>query len=237
MNQNLIVALLVFSALVLIFLIYRQQILKNELKNLQNQLNKLEEENKLLEAEKLKFQLQPHTLNNLFAQMKSFANRLNKGMESLSLTLEYVFYKGGNHFVTVEDEIHFIKKYLELNDLFLTEVDAVKFEVGIIPNEVLNSDKKQIPHLITAYFLENAFKHGDKTHPEFLKVKVNADERMFQLNVVNKIKPSAHIKTNKGIGLENMKKRLNIFSPNRYTITNSCNENEYHSNLTIYFPR
>jgi two-component system LytT family sensor kinase len=124
-------------------------------------------DNALLEAEHLKFQLQPHTLNNILANLKVIASKLNKGMDSLSETLDYILYKGNTHLVSVEDELNFIKKYLALNDLFTSEIDSIKTDNSQVKTTSKYYTTKCIPHLITAYFIENAFKHGDVNHPEF----------------------------------------------------------------------
>ncbi len=153
----------------------------------------------------------------------------------MTVSLEYIFHKGKEHFVTVYDEIEFIKNYLSLNDLFIHEIDAIKIDTKEIDDEILNSENYKIPHLITAYFLENAFKHGDKNHPEFLQVKITLNKNFFELLVVNKIKPNSFQRKTTGIGLENMKKRLNLFVKNNFEIKNSCNEQEYFSKLRISF--
>ncbi|MBK9288868.1 MAG: hypothetical protein IPN38_14560, partial [Flavobacteriales bacterium] len=62
----------------------------------------LEAENALLETEHLKFQLQPHTLNNILANLKTIATKLSRGMDALSSTLDYILYKGRTHLVCVE---------------------------------------------------------------------------------------------------------------------------------------
>jgi len=211
------------------------KILKKRNKMLQSEIESIRNDNLLLEAEKLKFQLQPHTVNNLFAQMRVFTNRLNDGMNSLSNTLEYVFYKGRDNYVTVEDELNFIEQYLGLNELFLNEMFSIQTDFKGVKTNIRASENHKIPHLITAYFLENAFKHGDKNHPEFLKIVVHATEERFELNVINKMKPNTNSKKSHGIGLENMKRRLDLFANKRYKITNSCTEHDYHSTLIITF--
>lgn len=211
------------------------QILKKRNKELQVEMNRIRTDNRFLEAEKLKFQLQPHTVNNLFAQMRVFTNRLNDGMNSLSNTLEYVFYKGRDNYVTIEDELNFIEQYLGLNELFLNELFSIQTDFKGVKMNIRASENHKIPHLITAYFLENAFKHGDKNHPEFLKVIVLATEEKFELNVINKLKPNQSTRKSHGIGLENMKRRLDLFANKRYKITNSCTEHDYHSTLIIHF--
>jgi two-component system LytT family sensor kinase len=195
---------------------------------------KLIADNALLLNEHLKFQLQPHTLNNILANLKVFSNKLNKGLDSLSATLEYILYRGNHQLVSVQDELHFIKKYLELNDLFNNEIDSMSLDVRQVATTSKYYATACIPHLITAYLVENAFKHGDVHHPQFLRIELTLADKHFAMKVTNKIKkkPTAG---NGGIGLKNMKERLDLLLPGKYEISNSANEQEYQSTLLIRF--
>jgi len=191
-------------------------------------------DNALLEAEHLKFQLQPHTLNNILTNLKLITKKLHNGMDSLSETLDYILYKGNTHLVSVQDEITFIKKYLALNDLFISEIDSIKFDSSQVISNSKYFTSNCVPHLITAYFIENAFKHGDVNHPEFLKIQLKLSDTTFEMNVVNRIRQKPN-RAKGGLGLTNMKKRLDLLLTGKYEIKNSCNEQEYISNLTIRF--
>lgn len=192
----------------------------------------LEAENALLETEHLKFQMQPHTLNNILANLKMIATKLSRGIDALSSTLDYILYKGKTHLVSVEDELDFIETYLKLNDLFLTEVDAITVDTSEVDRDSGHFKEACIPHLISAYFVENAFKHGDKDHPEFLRIRVRLDAKLFQLQVSNRIKEKTSERTG-GLGLSNMRKRLELLMLGRYTINTSTTAGEYHAMLTI----
>lgn len=194
---------------------------------------KLESDNLLLQAEHLKFRLQPHTLNNILASLKVIASQLNQGMDALSDTLEYILYHGDAHYVTVESELDFVRRYLALNDLFLTEIDSVKLDESDVDRSSNFYSDECIPHLITAYFLENAFKHGDIHHPEFLEIKVVLTDSVFEMKVVNRIKNFNMRRKSGGIGQKNMKSRLDLLLPDKYDMVFSCNETEYHSRLKI----
>ena len=185
-----------------------------------------------LEAEHLKFQLQPHTLNNILANLKLTANKLNKGLDSLSETLEYILYKGNNHLVTVDEELTFIQEYLRLNELFISELDAIKEDYSQVNKNSKYFSSPCIPHLITAYFIENAFKHGDITQKESLKISLILTEKEFKLIVINKMKET-HTTAKGGLGLTNMKKRLDLLVANKYDIKNNITEDVFHSTLTI----
>lgn len=185
-----------------------------------------------LEMEQLKFQLQPHTLNNILANLRSISIRLNRGMDALSNTLEYILYKGKNHLVSVDDELSFLKGYLALNDLFLTEIDAVQLDLSEVDSSVSFFNTPCIPHLISAYSIENAFKHGDQTHPEFLRIKTRLNKERFEFEVINRIKIDYQVKEG-GIGIKNMQQRLSYLYGENYNLKFSCNEEIYKFQLQI----
>jgi LytS/YehU family sensor histidine kinase len=218
-------------ALVLMYLKLRSE--RKEREHVYKENAQLVAQNAILEAEQLKFQLQPHTLNNLLSHLKLIASKLNKGLESFSETLEYILYKGKTNLVSVKDEVDFVNTYIALNELFITEIDAIVVSDSQVNKGSQFYSSACIPHLITAYFIENAFKHGDTNHPNFLKIDLKLSNTTFEMIVVNKIKRKP-INSNGGIGLKNMKKRLDLFMAGKYEIRNSCNEHEYHSTLIIH---
>jgi LytS/YehU family sensor histidine kinase len=224
-----IIALVIGMSWLMLKLRKKQQALDASAKT----MSRLEAENALLEAEHLKFQLQPHTLNNILANLKVIANKLNKGMDALSETLDYILYKGNHHLVSVEDELNFIKKYLALNDLFISEIDSIKVHESQVNRQSVHYSQKCVPHLISAYFIENAFKHGDVNHPEFLTISISLTNTQFEIKVVNRIKQKPSVAKSGGIGLSNMKKRLELLMAGKYQITNQCTEQLYYSTLTI----
>lgn len=195
---------------------------------------KLIADHALLEAEQLKFQLQPHTLNNILAHLKLTANKLNKGLSSLSEILEYILYKGNHHIVSIDEEMTFIKEYLRLNELFISEIDAIKEDYSQVNKNSKYFSYPCIPHLITAYFIENAFKHGNISEKESLRISLKLTDTEFEMSVVNKMKQKPTIEKG-GLGLSNMKKRLELLVANKYDIKNNINETEFHSTLTIIF--
>lgn len=233
-EKYLFITSLIILTSIVIFLAATLKNRKEENEQLSILNHKLLAQNALLEADQLKFQLQPHTLNNILAHLKLFSNRLNKGLDSLSKTLEYILYKGNDHLVSVDDEIIFIKEYIKLNELFISEIDTIKEDYSKVNKNSKKYSNPCIPHLITAYFIENAFKHGFISQKESLKISVSLSDEIFKLEVINKIqhKPS---KEKDGLGLNNMKKRLDLLITSKYEIKNSCNEKEYFSTLKIIF--
>ncbi len=185
------------------------------------------------QADLLKFKLQPHTINNLLSNLKLISNKLNKSIEILTENLNYILYGDNNNYSTIEEEIKFTTNYLKLNDIFLNQIDAIDLKTDI-DSDSIYFNSYCIPHLITAYFIENAFKHGDKYQSNFLKVYIKLEKSNFELYVINKVKLSSNNNL-KGIGLKNMEERLDIFLNGKYELEVSEKNNEFHSRLIINF--
>lgn len=232
-NNDTLIFLVVILAGLSIWLYLKLRKERKERDRIGKENSILVADNVMLEAEQLKFQLQPHTLNNILANLKVIAGKLNTGMDSLSDTLDYILYKGNFNLVSVEDELNFIKKYLALNDLFISEIDSIKIDESQVNRTSKKFSSTCIPHLITAYFIENAFKHGDLNHPEFLRIQIKLTDSVFEIKVINKIKQKSTVK-NGGLGLANMKKRLELLHVGKYQLENKPNGQDYIALLTIH---
>jgi LytS/YehU family sensor histidine kinase len=245
--DNILPIILIVLVLIFIFIGYQfnevnklnKQILRKN-KNLENENikirsdnSKLIADNALFEINQLKFQLQPHALLGLLGNIKRISNRLNRGLDSLTETLEYILYKGNNnHLVSIKDEIKFIEDYLDLNELFISQIDSVKRDFEKVNQESNYYSSPCIPHLITAYFIENAFKHGDKNHKDFLRVTVKLIDNVFELKIENQINAKIEVKKG-GLGLKNMNKRLELLLKGKYTLDSYVMDQRYYSNLKI----
>lgn len=235
-SKDVLLLACIIVTLICIWLFLKVKAERKKWRTIADENYRLIADNALLEAEQLKFQLQPHTLNNILANLKSIANKLNKGMDSLSQTLDYILYKGKSHLVSVSDEINFIKKYLALNDLFISEIDSIKFNDSLVEQYSKYYSTLCVPHLISVYFIENAFKHGDIQHPEFLNIHLRLTGNTFEMNVKNRISQKP-IKKNGGLGLGNMRKRLDLLTGGKYTysIKTDYTDQEYYATLIIKF--
>ena len=236
--------ILVCAVILLIILLRnnrkKSQLLDSENQNLRknnaviiSENSKLQADNALLEAEHLKFQLQPHTLGNVVSTLNAIAKNLHRGTESLAESLNYILYKGNSHLVSVEDELGFIRKYIQLNQLLYSDIISVSLDDSQVDTRSSYFAQQCIPHLISAYLIENAYKHGDKAHPEFLKIKVVLIQNKFEITVTNKIKPITSQSSNGGIGLKNMEKRLALLLGNKFKIEKASDEAEYSTTLTL----
>lgn len=112
-------------ALAIIYLFYRLTEEEKKSKKLTKENARIMAENAMLEAEQLKFQLQPHTLNNILANLKAVASKLHRGMDALSETLEYILYKGKGNMVSVENQFTFNERCLQFYEMFLRKREAL----------------------------------------------------------------------------------------------------------------
>ena len=232
-NEELIF-IIVFFIVVYIWLYSKLKAEKKQRDKLVRENAKLIADNALLDAEHLKFQLQPHTLRNMVATLHVASKNLYKGSEALAETLDYILYHGNKHLVSVADELSFLESYKSLQGNFVYQINSIKIDKSAINTNSKYYSSTCLPHLITAYLIENAFKHGDVNHPDFLTIRLKLSDKTFEMVVVNRINQ----KTNKekgGLGLINMQKRLDLLLSGKYEIKNNCNEQEYHTTLTIHF--
>lgn len=235
MKENDLLFLLILATIVISIRLY--VLLKKErLKNVKfhEEEIKLKTEILNIKAERLKFQLQPHTLRNMIATLHVASKNLYRGSEALVDTLDYVLYHGKNNFVSVKDEISFLESYKTLQGNFVFQTNSIKIDKSEVNYNSKFYDSECLPHLITAYLIENAFKHGDKNHPDFLTVRLKLTENSFEINVINRINRLPNNEEN-GLGLNNMRLRLELLLSGKFEIKSNFNEQEYQSTLTINF--
>lgn len=167
----------------------------------------LEVENALLQSDNLKIQLEPHTMKNIMARLQSYAGNLSNGMDTMMKTMDYVLYKGATHTVSVEEEVGFIQSYVDMQAIVRKQRDGVDVIDGKLDKNSRWYAQPCIPHLVTGYLLENAFKHGAVEDPDFLRVEVSLVGNEFRMEVLNKVGKKNGTEAG-GIGLKNMEERL-----------------------------
>jgi two-component system LytT family sensor kinase len=184
----------------------------------------------------LKAQINPHfffnTLNNIYALTHVNADISRKAIHQLSRMMRYVLYDTQNSTTLLSQEIAFIKDYISLMELRLTDVVKVEF------TSPANLRDTAIAPMIFLPFIENAFKHGvSATQPSHISISVTRTDSLIELNVVNTIikEQSNNLEEGSGIGLNNTKRRLDLLYPGKHTllINEIAKENVYSVNLTL----
>jgi len=170
------------------------------------------------EIELLKAQVQPHflfnTLNNIYSFTLDKSSKAEELVLQLSDMLKYMINECDAEFVLLEKEIVIIKNYMGLEKVRYG--NRLKIETAIIGNY----QGKLVAPLLMFPFVENSFKHGTSKmldHPWIkLYIKITDDELFFSLS---NSKPAHENKNGKGgIGLKNVKKRLQLLYPHSHSL-------------------
>lgn len=205
-----------------------------------NEYLKKEELQKETETEKLnselaflKSQINPHflfnTLNNLFSLAHSRSDKTANAIMKLSELMRYMLEDTTGKKVELYRELDYIKNYLELQRLRLD--DSVKVEL------TMEGDfhNKSIEPLMLIPFIENAFKHGiSYNENSFIRIELVSNDHQLLLKVENSI-PTQQAEKDEvsGIGLKNVKKRLDLLYPGAHKLHIIQNESRYLVHLTI----
>ena len=197
----------------------------------QKRLVALEHENLEQQLEYLKYQINPHffmnTLNNIHALVDIDAEKAKSTILELSKMMRFILYEGDKKGVPLGRELDFIRNYITLMRLRYT--DKVKINVEL-PTQVPD---RMLPPLMLITFIENAFKHGiSYLHESFIDVKVTIDSNQLQFTCRNS-KAEKPNQEKGGVGLKNVKQRLNLLYDNNYTLTIQDNPDVYHVELII----
>ena len=193
-------------------------------------LQALEKENLEQQLEYLKYQINPHffmnTLNNIHALVDINPEKAKDTILELSKMMRFVLYEGDKKGVPLSCEFDFIRHYITLMQLRYT--DKVRITVDL-PQEVPD---RQIPPLMLITFIENAFKHGvSYQHYSFIDIKVTVNDKLHFTCRNSKAEKSNEEKG--GVGLQNVKQRLNLLYDNNYTLNIQDEPDVYHVELTI----
>jgi two-component system sensor histidine kinase AlgZ len=182
----------------------------------------------------LKYQLQPHfffnTLNNIYALIDAFPDRAKDTVLKLSKLMRYILYKSEDTAVGLKQEMDFIRNYVEL--MRIRYADHVKIEMHLVDADL----STKVPPLLIVPLLENAFKHGvDATQESKILINIQQEEDLLNITIENSYFPkSDEDESGSGIGLENLKKRLDLLYPQGdYQFSHQLKEGLYQTILKI----
>ena len=203
----------------------------------------LERDNLNQQLQYLKYQINPHffmnTLNNIHALVDIDPEEAKHTIEVLSKLMRYVLYDADKPMAPLQKELDFLGHYINLMRIRYT--DKVRISVSM-PASVPDI---QVPSLLFATFVENAFKHGVSYQKEsFIEVSVRVDEMARELDFLcnNSKKSDAEEKQAKsssnkkgGVGLQNAIKRLKLIYGNEYELKIDANAEEHRLLLRLPF--
>lgn len=207
---------------------------KKERKVLEAQKMQLEVEKTHANLNFLKAQINPHflhnTLNFLYAKSLPYSPELSEGILTLSDIMRYALSDGNgkNGKAALQDEIEHLRNVIRIHQLRYNNNLQVNFEVNGIVNGV-----SIIPFVLIT-IAENAFKHGDLKSKEYpIDIRLTIDNKGLYFYCRNK-KKTGPKELSTGIGLDNIKKRLDFAYKDQYKLDIKDEHELYTTQLTIH---
>lgn len=199
--------------------------------------DKIEIELKLRESELkfLKAQIHPHflfnTLNNLYGLTLEKSDLASEVVVKLSEMLDYMLYECNENLVPLEKEIKLLENYIALEKIRHDE----SLDIALTIDGQLKNLK--IAPLILLPFIENAFKHGmsKQYDRKWMRININIKNHFLKYSVSNSKELAENLanQVSEGIGLENLKKRLDLQYKNDFKLDIINSENEFKAYLEL----
>lgn len=199
---------------------------------------KFEIEKRTLQSELnlLKAQIHPHflfnTMNNLYSLSLSQSAKTSEGIAKVSDLLRAVLYDCNEAYIDFEKEIAFIRNYIDLQKL--------RYDNRLMFNFELEGDPKgkRIAPMLYITFIENCFKHGSFNDPElpWIHIFFKISDREISFSAENskpQLIPPKVAEGKNGIGLENVRKRLEILYKNNYSLNINESDTNYKVELNL----
>ncbi|MEO9966517.1 MAG: histidine kinase [Reichenbachiella sp.] len=197
------------------------------------EIDRLKAERLAMELAFLKSQVDPHflfnTLNSLYAlALEEKSEKTADGIVKLSTLMRYNLHDSQATLIPMSKEVNYIEKYLDLQRLRATKQTTINFEVEG------STDGIEIAPVLLIPFIENAFKYSHSPiEPNFVDIAMKFDKSSLLLIVKNSISQVASPDDNTGIGLENVKNRLELLYAERYHLEISHHPDTFSVKLEI----
>ena len=184
---------------------------------------------KTAELQALKTQINPHfifnSLNNIYSLVYQNSDKALPAIEELSKLLRYTTKDLEKDVISLDKEIGYIDSLTALEKLRIKNPELLIIEKNI------NYPNLNISPMILVPFVENAFKHGDFRNKGF-EMKLSDENQIVHFYLLNNKKEQMKDSLS-GIGIENVKKRLEILYPKKYELNIKNSETEFIVDLKI----
>ncbi len=184
----------------------------------------------------LQQQINPHflfnTLNNLYALCLVQSEQAPALILRLADLLRYVVYQGSQPLVTLQQEINYLQDYLALQQLRVSNKTSLTLS---LPED---ADRHLLPPLLLIMLVENAYKHGVENTAEASEVKIelqlHSDNLLF---ICENTVPAQPGSTTAGIGLDNLRRRLQLCYGNNYSLSSAATPFGWRAELKLELER
>lgn len=193
----------------------------------------LVKENLKTELALLKNQVSPHfffnTLNNIYAMIETKTGDAREAVLQLSRLMRYLLYESEQPMVNISREVEFMRNYIRLMALRLSEKVDLQVSFPEIREEIM------LPPLLFIPLIENAFKHGVSYKENcYIHLSLNLEGNSLQFESRNRlIKQDEQEEPVAGIGIENVRKRLELLYPGQATLEIVQEMNSFIARITI----
>ena len=225
MYATIIILSVIFQSIFILLAVGVRYIMRSHRQKIA--LQEAKRQNAEAELSWLKNQLNPHflfnTLNNISSLTQIDPDRAQESIGQLSSLLRYALYESNAPTVPLDGEISFMEDYIDLMSLRCNELTTVK------KNFVHPKGSVQIAPLLFISLIENAFKHGvNSRHISHVDIKMYPDGEDLVFRCSNSFfEKTGSDEIGSGIGLENMKRRLELIYPGAYKYTAGREGEEY----------
>lgn len=177
----------------------------------------------------LKLQLNPHflfnTLNNIYSLAYFNDRNTPQAIMKLSNMMRHMIYDSQDKFISLTKEVEFIDNFIELQKIKIDNPPQINFtKKGI-------REIHKIAPLLFLAFLENSFKHGKQGE---IDIDLRVEENILHFRILNQLpqKPTTQ-QEKSGVGLINVKKRLELIYPNKHELIMNSVDNVFTVELNV----
>jgi signal transduction histidine kinase len=195
----------------------------------------LERDHLALQLEQLKSQLQPHflfnTLNSIYGLSLAGSPETPRFILLLSELMRYVLYDSGKEYISLPEEVTFLENYFEMEQRKYAGASIRLRTEGVTTG-------LQVPPLLLLPLVENSFKHGRHHFSDAASVEatLTASPGWLHFIIENDMLPEAPAagpRRSGGIGLQNIRQRLNLYYPHAHELHLSQHNGRYRAELTL----
>jgi len=193
-----------------------------------------ENENLKTELSLLRSQASPHfmfnVLNNMVALARKKSDLLEPSLLKFSSLMRYMLYEADEEKVALDKETEYLQSYIDLQQQRFGKNLQLCVSLEAI------DDNYEIEPMLLIPFVENAFKHGTGIIENAqINIKLKAEKNILHFSVQNKYDPKSIELKDKtsGIGLANVKRRLNLLYGNKHTLLITQKDNWFNVSLQL----
>jgi two-component system LytT family sensor kinase len=186
----------------------------------------------------LRSQINPHflfnVLNTLYGTaLSEQAEKTGEGIQKLGDMMRFMLHENTQDKIPLTREMEYLHNYIDLQNLRIALSDNVEIKISITDKY----NALSIAPMLLIPFIENAYKHGISfQHRSWINISMQLNDNVLQLDVYNSLHPEKENDPEKhlsGIGLENVKQRLQLLYPNKHELVIRQNQSEFFIHLTL----